>query len=76
MKTKQKGAKATGANADGGTIEKGQSRAAHAKAESSVTGKSGNAEWLDETERDMPDRKKIRDELTKKSAKAAPARKK
>ena len=60
----KKGAKATGANADGGTIEKGQSRSTHAKASESVTGKTGKAEWLDETERDTPARKKISDGLT------------
>lgn len=75
MKTKRKAARATGANADGGTIEKGQSRSAHAKADSSSTGKTGKAEWLDETERDTPDRKKIRDKLTNAPAKSRTARK-
>jgi hypothetical protein len=63
VKATQKGAKPTGANADGGTIEKGQSRSTHKKANASSTGKSGNAEWLDETERDTPDRKEVRDQL-------------
>jgi hypothetical protein len=56
--------KATGANAGGGTIERGQSRSTHARAAASATGKTGDAEWLDETERDTPDRKRIRNELT------------
>jgi hypothetical protein len=73
VKTKQKGSKATGANADGGTIEKGQSRSTHAKADASSTGKTGEAEWLDETERDTPDRKKISDELTNGTTKSRKA---
>jgi hypothetical protein len=73
MKTKPKARKGAGANASGGAIEKGQSRSAHAKTAS--TGKTGKAEWLDETERDTPDRKKITDELTNASAKPRTARK-
>ena len=74
VKRNTKRPKPTGANADGGTIEKGQSRDAHAKARSSVTGKTGDGEWLDETERDTPDRQKTRDALTK-PTKSNPPRK-
>jgi hypothetical protein len=53
--------KRSGANASGGSIEKGQSRPARGKAGS---GPASGAEWMDETERDSPERQKVRSDIT------------
>lgn len=51
----------SGANADGGTIEQGQSDSVRDKAGSKP---AGEADWLDETERDSPERQKIRSQTS------------